>query len=294
MPLHLTPQTRRHFLKTTLAGGTAMLASRSVDAADSEPKSNRWALLADTHIAGNPSEIARGVTMNDNLNHILDEVLAEQADLSGVIINGDCAYLQGLAADYATLSKTLQRLVDADLPVHMTMGNHDDRVPFYDAFNEQRPDNPLVEGKHVSMLASPAANLFLVDSLWKVDHVTGKLGGQQLDWLTKALDANRQKPAIVIGHHNLQFPPEGSSEQVTGLSDSQVLLDTLHDRPHVQAYIFGHTHNWNIRQTARNLHLINQPPCAYLFDASRPNGWVRAELGPDRLRLELRALDRTS
>jgi hypothetical protein len=96
----------------------------------------------------------------------------------------------------------------------------------------------------------------------------------------------------VIGHHNRQFVATGTQARITGLNDSRELIDALHARPHVQAYVFGHTHDWNVRQTERQLHLINLPPCAYVFNASRPNGWVRAELGTDHLTLELRALDR--
>ncbi|QEG41394.1 metallophosphoesterase family protein [Roseimaritima ulvae] len=291
MPLHLLPQSRRRFLQTTLASGTTLLAARMVGAEKSEPSREWWALLSDTHIAADPAAIARGVNMFDNLNRVIDQVLAEPSPPAGVIINGDCAYLNGLAADYATLSKALQRLADAGLSVHMNMGNHDDRGPFYGAFEQQQPERPLVEGKHVSILESKFANVFLVDSLQHVNQVTGELGPSQLDWLTKALDAHNTKPAIVIGHHNLQFRPAESQERVSGLLDSQQFIDALHARPHVQAYVFGHTHNWSVRQTDQQLHLINLPPCAYVFNESRPNGWVRAEIGENELKLELRALD---
>ncbi len=291
MPLHLLPQSRRQFLHTTLAGGAAVLAAQTVGAAEPESAGEWWALLSDTHIAADPAAIARGVNMFDNLNRVIDQVLAEPSRPAGVIINGDCAYLKGLAADYATLSKALQRFSDAGLSVHMNMGNHDDRGPFYDAFKQQQPEHPLVEGKHVSVLESRWANLFLVDSLQHVNQVTGELGESQLDWLAKALDAHDTKPAIVIGHHNLQFRPAGSQERISGLSDSQEFIDALHARPHVQAYVFGHTHHWNVRRTDKQLQLINLPPCAYVFDDSHPNGWVRAEIGENGWTLELRALD---
>ncbi len=58
MPIILPPITRRQFAKRTLAlGGTAMMTSRALDAADSEPAGldqNRVALLADTHISADP------------------------------------------------------------------------------------------------------------------------------------------------------------------------------------------------------------------------------------------------
>lgn len=293
MPFHLVPQSRRGFLKTTLAGGAAMLAASSSKAADGESVSSRWALVADTHIAGDPKTRARGATMFDNLGRIVTEILAEEVRPEGVIIDGDCAYLKGLPDDYKTLSKALQPLVAAKMPVHMTMGNHDDRVEFRKAFAEQRQEAPLVEGKHVTVLESAAANLFLVDSLQKVNVVTGELGQTQLAWLAKALDAHADKPAFVIGHHNLQFVAAGSTARITGLADSLALVATLQDRAHVQGYVFGHSHNWNLQQTESGLHLINLPPSAYVFSAGKPNGWVRATFAADHCTLELRALDQS-
>ena len=94
MTLHLIPSMRRQFLQSTLAGGIATLACRSATAAPSTA-SNRWALLADTHMAGDEKTVARGVNMFDNLNRVIDEVLAEDPLPAGVVINGDCAYSEG-------------------------------------------------------------------------------------------------------------------------------------------------------------------------------------------------------
>ncbi len=291
MPLHMIPPTRRRFLQTTLVGGTAWFASRYSGAAESEPSDEWWALLSDPHIDADPKRSARGITMLDCLNRIIDEVLAEPSPPAGVIINGDCAFSRGLANDYATLSTALQRLADAGLPIHMTMGNHDDRGPFYDAFASHRADNPLVDGKHVSILSTPTTNLFLVDSLLEVNLVTGEIGQTQLDWLASALDAHAEKPAIVMGHHTLQFLPKGSQARISGLKDSQQLVDLLNARPHVQAYIFGHSHHWSVSEMQDDLHLVNLPACSYVFNPAHPNGWVKAKFGQNELALELRALD---
>ncbi len=293
MPLHLIPPTRRRFLQAALVGGTAWFASRYSVAAESKASDEWWALLSDPHIAADPKESARGITMLDCLNRIVDEILAEPSPPEGVIINGDCAYSRGQAEDYATLSTALRRLADAGLPIHMTMGNHDDRKPFYDTFASQRADNALVDGKHVSILSTPTTNLFLMDSLLEVNVVTGELGQPQLDWLGSALDAHSEKPAIVFAHHNLQFELKEPQTIIGGLKDSQQLVDLLSARPHVQAYVFGHTHHWNVSEMQEELHLVNLPACSYVFNPAHPNGWVRAKFGPDQLALELRALDRS-
>jgi predicted phosphodiesterase len=290
MTLHLIPSSRRQFLKTTITAGIATLACRPATAAPTVAP-NRWALLADTHMAGDEKTVARGANMFDNLNAVISEVLTEDPLPAGVIINGDCAYLKGLDSDYQTLRRPIDRLLDAGVPVHMTMGNHDDRGPFYAAFAKQKPENEFVAGKHVAVLQCQDANLFLVDSLQLVNKVTGELGESQLQWLADTLQAHSDKPALIIGHHNPQYLPAGSTAQVSGLADTAAFVDVMHSQPHVQAYIYGHTHDWKLSKTAGRVHLINQPPCAYVFNESRPNGWVRMIVGKDEFSVELRALE---
>src|SRR5210317_2198369 len=64
MPIILPPITRRQFIKSSLAlGGTAMMTSRALAAADSEGAGldqNRVALLADTHISADPNLVYPG------------------------------------------------------------------------------------------------------------------------------------------------------------------------------------------------------------------------------------------
>jgi 3',5'-cyclic AMP phosphodiesterase CpdA len=291
MTLHLLPASRRRFLQTTTALGASVLTFAEVRAAESDP--NYWALLADTHIAGNENETARGIKMYDHLNRIVDELLAENPRPTGVIINGDCAHRKGHKEDYATLRKPIDRLVNAGLPVHMTMGNHDNRIPFYAAFANQKPETQFVPGKHVTVLPSENANLFLVDSLQIVNNVTGEIGEAQLNWLDAQLEQHSDRPAIIIGHHNPQYLPEGSKAKVTGLADTSKFIDLMHSHSHVQAYFYGHTHDWKLTKTSGHVNLINQPPCAYVFKNERPSGWVRLTLKDDAFSVELRALDRS-
>jgi hypothetical protein len=69
-------------------------------------------------------------------------------------------------------------------------------------------------------------------------------------------------------------------------------MDALFARhPQVKAYIFGHTHNWNLTQHKTGVHLINLPPTGYVFTQGRPSGWVRVTLAKDSMEIELRALD---
>ena len=294
MSLHLIPISRRRFVQASLATAAVTLGSPSLMATQEsdEESVDYWALLADTHIAANKEATSRGANMFDNLSKIIDELLAEEQKPLGVIINGDCARLSGRPRDYATLRTAVDRIVAAELPVHMTMGNHDDRDPFYGAFEKQEAEAALVEGKHVAILPGRHANLFLLDSLNIVNEVAGELGKTQLDWLANSLAEHSDKTAIVIGHHDPQILPEDSTEKVSGLTDTAQFFEVLHSHPHVQAYFYGHTHDWKLSKTSEGVHLINQPPSAYVFNAERPKGWVRLKVLDETLTVELRALDK--
>ncbi|MDF1858633.1 MAG: metallophosphoesterase [Verrucomicrobiales bacterium] len=293
MPIHLDSVSRRTFLRTSALFSTA---PAFLSAADSSASETTWALLSDTHIAADKALKSRqGTNMAQNLKRVVAEVLAEKDSLSGIIVDGDVAYLDGQAGDYETLSDLLQPLTEAGLPIHFTLGNHDDRTVFFEALNEKSGNSP-VESKHCSVVSTPHANWVLLDTLRFVNKVEGEIGEAQLAWLKDFLDQNIDKPAIIVGHHYPQVfrtdvIPSEEKIKISGLIDSEPLLTLLETHPAAKAYIFGHSHNWKVNPDSAKLHQINLPPTAYVFDESRPNGWVRATLSPTNLQLELRALD---
>ena len=90
----------------------------------------------------------------------------------------------------------------------------------------------------------------------------------------------------MLVHHN-----PGQVDNSSGLQDTQALLDVLRPRKQVKAWIYGHTHLWEVKQDESGIHLVNLPPVAYVFKAGNPSGWVHATLARDGMKLELRSLD---
>lgn len=287
MPLLLPQLSRRQFLKrAALAGAAAAFVPSSQAGWFGRPHDpHTVAFFSDTHIAADPAQEFFKVNMAANLTACVRELAAWPVRPAAVIVNGDLAFQSGQPGDYARFGKLIDP-VRALAPVHLSLGNHDARPVFWQAFPHDAAKLKSVPEKQAAFFASERANWFLLDSLEITALTPGLLGSAQLDWLARALDARPDRPAVVVVHHNPQFPLPTS-----GLLDSAALLAVLAPRRQCKALIFGHTHDWNITLHASGIHLINLPPTGYVFKPGRPSGWVRATLAPDGMAMELRSLD---
>lgn len=283
MPIHIPPLNRRRFLAGSVAAGAGLLTAGELFGSEANRDPHSWALISDTHIATRRDEVSLGNNMTDNLTQVCGEVLAWDSRPGGVLLNGDCAFRNGQTGDYGTLLELLHPLREAGLPIHMTLGNHDHRERFFAAGVEKEPENSPVVDRHVSVIAAPRVNWFLLDSLEVTNQTQGMLGEKQLAWLAAELDRRADKPAIIAVHHN--------PGRLTGVKDTEALFDVIVPRKQVKAYIFGHTHHWQVKDRD-GLYLINLPAVAYPFSKADPRGWVRLQLEDTGATLELRTIDR--
>ncbi|HVP10276.1 MAG TPA: metallophosphoesterase [Phycisphaerae bacterium] len=271
-PLKLT---RRSFLAMCLAG--CSLAARRPQWPESPE--HVWALVSDTHISGLLDRSVRGSNMADNLAHVVEDIAS--AAPSQVLFNGDLAYARGEEADYAAFRRLVSPLWDSATPVHLAVGNHDNRAGLLEAFSVAT--DPNVADKAVSAVSVGGVDWLFLDSLEQGTLIRGSLGPQQLAWLARELDSSTA-PAIVCLHHN----PETSS--LVGLKDAQELIDIVLPRRRVKVLFFGHTHVFRIWQDD-GLHFVNLPATGYrFFSPDVPLGWVRACMRINAMRLEFRGL----
>ena len=263
----------------------------NVRGAENKRSATRIALLADPHIAADPARILRGVQLTEHLEKVRADVLSIKPLPDHLLIDGDCAMTKGLAGDYAQFHKLIQPLRDARIPMHFLMGNHDDRDVFVRTFAENDgATESLVEQKWVGVLQTPEANWIFLDTLMKVNVVTGELGDDQRRWLDRYLSRNADRPAIVVMHHNPQFEPR-SDGKITGVKDTDSLFELLSTHQQVKAVIYGHSHTWRTDRHKSGIHLINLPPVAYVFEEGYPSGWVLAEATEEGICMTLRSLD---
>ena len=288
MPIHVAGLSRRQFLSRTIAGLSGVLVAPQLVGAPTRGNPDSWVLFSDTHIAADRALKARGINMADHLHQAVAEVLALPERPAGVFVNGDCAYNSGQQADYRTFMELLTPLREVAVPLHLGLGNHDDRENFRQGVALAMPgERQPVEHKHVALIRSRRANWFLLDSLERTASTPGWLGHEQLEWLAGTLDANRKIPAIVMLHHNPGILGN------MGLKDTVPLFEVIRSRIHVKALIYGHTHTWVTESDTSGLHLINLPAVGYAFKEGEPSGWVQAMVNNHGMVLRLSATDRT-
>ncbi len=246
-------------------------------------------LLSDPHIDADPGRTVRGAHLSGNLRLAVSHIL-EGDRPAGVLVNGDCAYSHGDPGSYVQFARLLEPLRDAGLPVHLTLGNHDDRQAAYDAFPDSFGVDAMPLRRCVGVVERPDADWYRLDSLRKTDETRGELGDPQLRWLAERLDANPDRPAVIVVHHPPDDPERGRRD---GLDDTFALLHVLRQRPQVKALFYGHLHRFDLRVDA-GLHLIGLPATAYAFQFRQPPGYVEARLTEGTLHLTRRCLDETN
>ena len=249
---------------------------------------NHFVLISDSHIDADVAKTKNDVNMTDNLKKVVAAIIALKATPAAVLHGGDLAMNTGEAGDYATFLGLVKSLWERGMPVHLILGNHDNRERFLVALNAKDTESPVPD-KHTLVVESPKADWYLLDSLDKTNSTPGVLGEKQLAWLAKSLDAKPDKPAIVFTHHH---PQDGQPQKFSGLTDTKQLMEILSPRKQVKLMVFGHTHDFVVYDKQPDgLHRINLPPTAYVFKAGRPNGFVDCVLTDTGGTFTLIALD---
>jgi 3',5'-cyclic-AMP phosphodiesterase len=148
------------------------------------------AQITDIHLGfdpGNPAEFNRK-RLDQVLRHIADG--PNKPDL--LLATGDLVDL-GDADSYRRLSNALSL---CDFPVHMCLGNHDDRANFISQF----PEVAVTDGFVQYALELGGLRFLILDTL-----ETGRHGGGfcqiRANWLRARLDEDTETPTILVLHH---------------------------------------------------------------------------------------------
>ena len=280
---------RRFFL---LAGLAALAFPLRGWAALDTSGGDEVVILNDIHLTGVPEDkiSANARDDDDHLRTAVQQILALPKKPAAIIINGDLALSVGTAADYAVVRELIAPLRETGIPVHLTLGNHDVRDVFTQAFPEMKSASSLKEHRHNGLIDLPSTRLILLDTLDQTPGPAGKLGAEQIAWVLAKIDEVPTKQVILVGHHNPQVGGD-TTHYKGGLADTADFWPEIAKRTQVKAYIHGHTHEWTQASESR-IHIISTIACAYVFN---PNtnavGWTSARFNAHGFELKLHTLE---
>ncbi|MHA6299909.1 phosphodiesterase [Devosia sp. CAU 1758] len=197
--------------------------------------------LSDLHLVPPGGEL-HGLRPAERLASCVAHIAREHGDAAFCVVSGDLTH-DGDPFGYAEAKRILSRL---PFPVHLMIGNHDDRGAFRAAF----PYVPCDRNGFVQQVIDvPEGRLILLDT-HEQGRPEGRLCERRLDWLGAELE-NRPGPIFLFMHHP-PFPVGFDRMDSIRLQDGDALA-TLLERSNatVRHLFFGHLHR-NIAGAWRN------------------------------------------
>ena len=191
----------------------------------------KFIVLSDLHL-GPPGVPINGLDTGARLAEAVATIIRDHADAGFVLLAGDLAD-RGEEAAYHQLRDLLTPL---PMPVHITLGNHDDRTAFLSAFGADR-DHP--QGRVSQVIDAGGHRIILLDTT-EPGLVGGRLCQQRLDWLAARLDEARDRPVIMVQHHHAN-PLSLPVDEII-LENAEDYLAVLQRHPEIRQVIAGHVH----------------------------------------------------
>ncbi len=147
--------------------------------------------LTDIHLT-TPGNTIGGRDPNANFRRALDHILMLHDDAEAIFITGDLSDW-GERDDYLRLRETLNGL---PMPVHLCIGNHDDRSTFLSVFPECADDGGFVQ----DVIPLSLGHAITLDT-WGPDTHAGHFCETRAAWLDSQLNT-LPGPVWLFMHHN--------------------------------------------------------------------------------------------
>jgi 3',5'-cyclic-AMP phosphodiesterase len=213
----------------------------------------RFIHLTDTHLTV-PDKLLYGIDPAKRLREAVADINTRFGDAEFVIVTGDLAH-RG-EPDAYTLLRTILR--DLKIPVHLGIGNHDDRAEFCRQF----PDTPTDPSGFVQYSVEISDRVFIMLDSMADGGSSGVLGPDRLNWLSDALHTRPHCDTFVFLHHAPVALGIPDLDDI-GLRDAAAFGDIVDKARCVKHVFFGHVHrpvsgSWRGIPFSTQRSLVNQ------------------------------------
>ncbi|WP_425090917.1 metallophosphoesterase [Tropicimonas sp. S265A] len=187
--------------------------------------------LTDIHLT-RPGNTIGGRDPNANFEKALQDALHKHRDAEALFITGDLSDW-GDAEDYARLRK---RIANTTVPIHLLIGNHDERPTFLKEF----PELANADG-HVQYTVPLSLGTAICLDTWGPETHAGHFCETRARWLTKQLE-QVEGPVWIFMHHN-PVPVRVAPMDKIMLLDADLFGETIRPFARKIRHIFhGHCH----------------------------------------------------
>lgn len=190
----------------------------------------KFVVLSDLHLVA-PGATSKGIDTAGRLRDGVTAVNTRHSDAAFCVLAGDLAD-RGEIAAYKMLREILDGLT---IPCHITIGNHDKRQRFLEAFPGLAAETGYID----KVIDADGQRVILLDSAI-TDAPQGRLEAMQLDWLKRRLKEVWDKPVIVVLHHHANRL--GTLVDRIRLENGADLAAVLSQHGGVRQVIAGHVH----------------------------------------------------
>lgn len=191
----------------------------------------KFIVLSDLHVMPE-GELSVTLDTGARLEQAIETIAARYHNVDFCVLAGDLTDL-GQPAAYERLKSLIDQI---EIPVHLTLGNHDHRDVFLSVFGK---GYVAETGKIDKAFDAKGYRIILLDSS-EPGRVDGVLTETQITWLKARLAEATDRPVIVILHHNAN-PLHVNSDDIRIL-DAGPFLAALETHPDIRQVIAGHVH----------------------------------------------------
>ena len=242
----------------------------------------KFVVMSDLHVMPE-GELSMTLDTGARLQQAVDAVIARYGDADFCVLAGDLADL-GQPAAYEHLKSIIARL---PIPVHITLGNHDDRPSFLAAFGA---DFAAETGKVDKIIDLKGYRIILLDSS-EPRRVDGVLEEAQIAWLRARLAEALDRPVIVILHHNANALHINAD--TIRILEPDAFIDALKTHPDIRQVIAGHVHLTSTA-TWRGLPFTTLAGGHYSVTVDQANVPMRRLAGPGQMAFVIGTPDSTT
>ena len=191
----------------------------------------KFVVISDLHIVPE-RELSHGVDTAERLAHAVSHINEVHSDAEFCIAAGDLTD----RGDTAAFRRLKQSLSGLRLPLYLTLGNHDNRQNYLRVFDDAAvadtgfADICIDRGGH---------RILILDSLDSGRH-PGLVDARQREWLAARLGEARDRPVIVVLHHNI-CDLQVAMDSIR-LLENRGFAEVLSGHPDIRQVISGHVH----------------------------------------------------